>query len=340
MNQGFLRKWSKVKPTSFSIASRGGELAEVERRLALADVAVGLEQHPRVERLLVAEVVVEHALVGAGPLGDPVDARAVEAVLDELLACGHQDVALGPRRVARPSRRPAPARRLRCRSSGLRVALTAGGPRNSNRRCYFPGNGLRRAHQQAAARHRRHRPPRRRHLGPGCPGRLRRSRWSWSGSATPIRRGSPWSRTMLGLAGPAVSHRPRRHARRGPAAYAHRLHPRRHPCRHHRAGAGARGSTSSPRSRWRRRPRTAGASSTPRRGPGGGWTWRSTTASRRPRGRSASSWPRGGSARSPRSTSTGISTPSTAPTTSAAGMPTSGIRAAFSCTRRRITSTS
>ena len=105
MNQGFSRKWSKVKPTSFSIACARRQLAEVQRRLAGADVAVGLEQDAGVERLLVADVVVEHPLVGAGPLGDPVDARAVEPVLDELLARGDQDVALGPRRVARPPRR-------------------------------------------------------------------------------------------------------------------------------------------------------------------------------------------------------------------------------------------
>ena len=112
MNQGFWRKWSKVKPTSFSIASPRRQLAEVQRRLALADVAVGLEQHPRVERLLVADVVIEHALVGAGPFGDPVDPRAVEPELDELLARRHQDVPLGALRVARPPlrRRIAPSR--------------------------------------------------------------------------------------------------------------------------------------------------------------------------------------------------------------------------------------
>ena len=83
MNQGCSRKWSKVKPTRLHRLG-GLELAEAQLGLAGADVAVGLEQHPRVERLLVAEVVVEHALVGAGLLGDTVDAGAVEAELDEL----------------------------------------------------------------------------------------------------------------------------------------------------------------------------------------------------------------------------------------------------------------
>ena len=51
--------------------------------LPLADLAIGLKKHGRVERLLVAEVVVEQALVGGGALGDPVDARAIEAKLAE-----------------------------------------------------------------------------------------------------------------------------------------------------------------------------------------------------------------------------------------------------------------
>ena len=79
-------------------------------QLALAepDFAVGVEKHRGVERLLVAEIVIEQPLVGGGALGDAVDARAVEAELAEFLARGDQDVALGERRVAlawRPPRR-------------------------------------------------------------------------------------------------------------------------------------------------------------------------------------------------------------------------------------------
>ena len=44
----------------------GVAVAEVERRLGAADAGVGLLEHDEVERLLVAEVVVEHPLVGAG----------------------------------------------------------------------------------------------------------------------------------------------------------------------------------------------------------------------------------------------------------------------------------
>ena len=115
-----------------------GERAEVEVGLAGADVGVGVEQDAGVERLLVADVVVEHPLVDAGPLGDAVDARAVEPVLDELLAGGDQDVALRPPGVARTSRRgelgrsllrlpscpPPPARCRRLDTGGARHIVT------------------------------------------------------------------------------------------------------------------------------------------------------------------------------------------------------------------------
>ena len=41
---------------------------------------VGALEHGEEEVLLAAEIVVEHALVGAGALGDAVDARAAQAV--------------------------------------------------------------------------------------------------------------------------------------------------------------------------------------------------------------------------------------------------------------------
>ena len=62
------------------------ELAQRQLALAAADLLVGVEQHRRVERFLVAEVVVEQPLVGLGAGGDGIDPGAVEALLAELVA--------------------------------------------------------------------------------------------------------------------------------------------------------------------------------------------------------------------------------------------------------------
>ena len=57
---------------------------EVELALLLADVLVDPFEHGEVERVLVAEVVVDELLVDAGALGDLVDAGAGKAVPGEL----------------------------------------------------------------------------------------------------------------------------------------------------------------------------------------------------------------------------------------------------------------
>ena len=71
------------------------------------DAAVGVLEHGAVELLLAAEVVVDHPLRGAGPLGDLVDPGAREALLGEDLG-GHLRAArrgCGRRRAARSVRR-------------------------------------------------------------------------------------------------------------------------------------------------------------------------------------------------------------------------------------------
>jgi hypothetical protein len=103
-----------------------GQLAEVQLGLAGADVAVGVEQHPAVQRLLVADVVVEHALVGAGARGNAVDARALEAVLDELLSGRDQDVLLGAAGVARAAGGRGARRLGRHRFGVVQLGLPAG----------------------------------------------------------------------------------------------------------------------------------------------------------------------------------------------------------------------
>ena len=83
MNQGCRRKWSKVKPTRSPHRFCRRQFLEMQLALALADFAIGVEQHRRIERLLVAEVVVKQPLVGGRAFRNAVDARAIEAELAE-----------------------------------------------------------------------------------------------------------------------------------------------------------------------------------------------------------------------------------------------------------------
>ena len=58
---------------------------EIELALLAADFFVGAFEHREIEVFLVADVVIEHALVGAGLLRDAVDPRAADAVGGEFL---------------------------------------------------------------------------------------------------------------------------------------------------------------------------------------------------------------------------------------------------------------
>ena len=68
-------------------------LHRVEAELALCrpDVEVGVLDYRTEQPLLVAEIVVDHALVGLRAFGDGVDPRTGEAELRELLPCGIED---------------------------------------------------------------------------------------------------------------------------------------------------------------------------------------------------------------------------------------------------------
>ena len=101
------------------MASTGLELAERQLALAAADLLVGIEQHRRVERFLVAPVVVEHPLVGLGAGGDGIDPGAVEALLAELVAGGAEDLGLGLFGIARTG-------------GAARLALAGAGPDSSS----------------------------------------------------------------------------------------------------------------------------------------------------------------------------------------------------------------
>ena len=64
------------------------EMFEIEAALLGTDLVVGGFQHREVEVFLVADMVVQHALVGAGIGRDAVDARTGKAMRGELLLGG------------------------------------------------------------------------------------------------------------------------------------------------------------------------------------------------------------------------------------------------------------
>ena len=63
-------------------------MLEIEPALLGADLFVGAFEHREVEIVLVADVIVQHALVGAGLGRDAVDARAGQAMGGEFLLGG------------------------------------------------------------------------------------------------------------------------------------------------------------------------------------------------------------------------------------------------------------
>ena len=84
MNQGLSAEMVEGEADEPAHRLRRRERFEMQLALPLANFAIGVEKHGRIERLLVAEVVIEQPLVGGGALRDAVDARAVEAELAEL----------------------------------------------------------------------------------------------------------------------------------------------------------------------------------------------------------------------------------------------------------------
>ena len=69
----------------------GAELLEVEHPFGGANVLIGPFEHGEIERFLLAHVIIKHALVSAGRLGDPVDARAAIAVARKFVGRRAQD---------------------------------------------------------------------------------------------------------------------------------------------------------------------------------------------------------------------------------------------------------
>ena len=64
---------------------------EIEPALLGPDLLIGAFEHREVEIVLLADVVVQHALVGAGLGRDPVDPRAGQAMGGKFLLGGLED---------------------------------------------------------------------------------------------------------------------------------------------------------------------------------------------------------------------------------------------------------
>ena len=64
------------------------EMFQIEPALLDADFLIGAFEHREIEVVLVADVIIEHALVGAGLGRDPVDARAGETMGGKFLLRG------------------------------------------------------------------------------------------------------------------------------------------------------------------------------------------------------------------------------------------------------------
>ena len=61
---------------------------EIEPALLDADLLIGAFEHREIEIVLLADVIIQHALVGAGLGRDPVDARAGETMGGKFLLRG------------------------------------------------------------------------------------------------------------------------------------------------------------------------------------------------------------------------------------------------------------
>ncbi|KAH2776421.1 hypothetical protein KXW38_000370 [Aspergillus fumigatus] len=76
---------------------------EIEFAFLGADLLIGALENGKIERFLVADMVVKHALVGAGLLGDAVDPRAADPMGGKFLLGSLEDAQPHALRVALPS---------------------------------------------------------------------------------------------------------------------------------------------------------------------------------------------------------------------------------------------
>ncbi len=55
---------------------RWGFACQVKTPFGVADMAIGILQNGKIKRILVAEIMIDHPLVGAGAAGDDIDSSA------------------------------------------------------------------------------------------------------------------------------------------------------------------------------------------------------------------------------------------------------------------------
>src|SRR5260370_9247310 len=75
---------------------------QIEPALLDPYLLIGVFQHREVEIVLLADVIIQHALVGAGVGRDPVDARAGEAMRGKFLLRGLEDAKPHPLGITLP----------------------------------------------------------------------------------------------------------------------------------------------------------------------------------------------------------------------------------------------
>ena len=78
------------------------EMFQIEPALLDPDFLIGAFEHREIEVFLVADVIVQHALVGAGLGGDAVDPRAGKPVGGEFLLRGLENAKPHPLGIALP----------------------------------------------------------------------------------------------------------------------------------------------------------------------------------------------------------------------------------------------
>ena len=81
---------------------RRSEMLQIEPALLHPDLLIGAFEHREVEIILLADVIIQHALVGAGFGRDPVDAGAGEAMRGEFLLGGLENAKPHPLGMALP----------------------------------------------------------------------------------------------------------------------------------------------------------------------------------------------------------------------------------------------
>ena len=104
MKSGCAARWSNELSISLRMALLRRQALEIELALLRADFLIDPFQHGEVERVLVAEIMIDQLLVDARARRDLVDPRAGEAACGEFAPRRRQQLLPGRRRIA-PLRR-------------------------------------------------------------------------------------------------------------------------------------------------------------------------------------------------------------------------------------------